>query len=56
MMDDEIPSSSSDYAMTSKEKKNQHATFKINIKIHCLSLKSEDDALSKKRLKTLPLY
>ena len=45
MMEDRIPSSSSDSAMTSKEKKNPYAAFKIQIKIHCLSLKAEYDAL-----------
>ena len=47
MMDDGIPFYSSDSAMISKEKKNRHATFKIQMKIHCLYLKSEDDALFK---------
>ena len=51
MMEDRIPSSSSDSAMTSKEKKNPYAAFKIQIKIHCLSLKAEDDALFKNRSK-----
>ena len=41
--------SSSDSAMTSKENKNRRATFKIKIKIHCLSLKAEDDTLFKNR-------
>ena len=45
MMNDGIPLSSSDTVMTSKEMKNCCATFKIQMKIHCLSLKSEDDAL-----------
>ena len=45
MMDNGIPLLSSDSAMTSKENKNRRATFKIKIKIHCLSLKAEDDTL-----------
>ena len=44
-MGDVIHSSSSDSAMTSKQKKNLRATFKIQMKIHCLSLKNQDDAL-----------
>ena len=48
-MDNVILLSSSDSAMTSKEKKNRRATFKIQMKIHCLSLKAEDDALFKNR-------
>ena len=51
MMNDGIPSSSSDSEITSKENKNRRATFKIQMKIHCLSLKSEDDALFKDRFK-----
>ena len=54
-MDNGIHSSSSDSAMTSKEKKNLHATFKIQNKIHCLSFKAEDDTLFKNRSKNLPL-
>ena len=48
-MDNVIPSSSSDYAMTSKEKKNRRATFEIQIKTHCHYIKAEDDALFKNR-------
>ena len=50
-MDNGIPSSSYDSAMTSKEEKNRCATFKIQMKIHCLYLKAEDDALFKNRYK-----
>ena len=50
-MDDGITLSSSDYAMTSNKNKNSHSTFKIHIKVHCLSIKSEDDVLFKIRLK-----
>ena len=39
--------SSSDSAMTPKEKKNRRAMFKIQMKKHCLSLKENDDALFK---------
>ena len=46
-MDDGIPSSSSDSAMASKKKKNCRATFKIQMKKHCLSLKARDDAMFK---------
>ena len=49
MMDNGIPLLSSDSAMTSKENKNCRATFKIKIKIHCLSLKAEDDTLFKNK-------
>ena len=48
-MDDGIPYLSSDSAMTSKENKNRRATFKIQMKIYCLSVKSEDDVLFKNR-------
>ena len=51
-MDDGIPSSSSDSEMTSKRKKKFHATFKIQMKIHCLSLKTYDGALFKNGKKT----
>ena len=44
-MDNGIPFSSSDSAMTSKKKKNRRATFKIKMKNICLSLKEKDDAL-----------
>ena len=44
-MDDGIPSSSSDSVMASKKKKNCRATFKIQMKKHCLSLKAKNDAL-----------
>ena len=47
MMNDGIPSSSSDSAISSKEKKNRRATFKIQMKIHCLYIKSEYYALFK---------
>ena len=56
MMDDVIPLFYSDSTITSKEKKNLHATFKIKMKIHCRSLKADDDALFTKRKKNLPLY
>ena len=56
MMDNGVPSSSSDSAMTSKEKKNLCATFKIQIKIHCLYLKEEDDAMFNNTSKNLSLY
>ena len=56
MMEDGIPSSFSDYSMTSKEKKNCRATFKIKMKIHCRSLKTDDDTLFTNRKKNLPLY
>ena len=45
MIIDGITLSSSDYAMPSNEKKNFPATFEIQMKINCLSLKAEDDAL-----------
>ena len=48
-MEDVILSPSSDSTMTSKERKKFRATFKVQIKIHFLSLKSEDDALFKNR-------
>ena len=48
-MDDVIPSSSSDSAMTSKRNKNRRSTFKTQMKKYCLSLKGEDDALFKNR-------
>ena len=50
-MDYVIPSSSSDYAMTSKKKKNCRDIFKIQTKKHCLSLKAKYDALLKIRSK-----
>ena len=49
MMENGIPSLSSDSAMTSREKKNFRATFKTQIKVHYLSLYAEDDALFKNR-------
>ena len=56
MMDDETPSSSSDSEMSSKEKKNRRSAFKIEIKMHCLSLKKQDDSLFNNSSKSLPLY
>ena len=53
MMENGIPSSSSDSAMTPNKIKNHRATFKILMKIHCLSIKAEYDALFKNR-KTRP--
>ena len=50
-MDDGIPSSSSDSAMTSKKKKNRRSTFKIQMKKYCLYLKAKDYALFKIRSK-----
>ena len=50
-MDDGISSSCSDSVITSKEKKNCCTTFEIQMKIQCLSLKKEDDALVNNRLK-----
>ena len=54
MMDDVTPLPSSDSEMTSKEKKNCRARFKIQMKIHFLSIKAEDDALFKNRLRICP--
>ena len=56
MTENGIPSLTSDYKMKSKEKKNFRATFKTEKKIHCLSLKAEDDALFKNSSKNLPLF
>ena len=42
-MDNGTHSSSSDYEMASKEKENRRATFEK--KMHCYSLKNQDDAL-----------
>ena len=50
-MEDGTPSSSSDSEMASKEKKNRRSTFKIEMKMHCYSLKIDDDALLKNRSK-----
>ena len=44
-MEHGIHLSSSDSAMISKKKKNRRATYKIQMKKHCLSLKAKDDAL-----------
>ena len=44
-MDDEINSSSSDSAMTSKKKKDRRATLKTQMKKYCLYIKAKDDAL-----------
>ena len=55
-MDNGIPLPSSDSTITSKENKNISATFKIQMKIHCLSLKSKDDALFKSRSKTSAFF
>ena len=55
IMDDGIHLSSFDSAMKSKEKKNRRATFKIQIKIHCLSLKADDNAMFNNSPKTLHL-
>ena len=46
-MEHEISLSSSGSAMISKKKKNRRATYIIQMKKHCLSLKSMDDALFK---------
>ena len=51
MMDDGITLLSSDSEMTSKENKNRRTTFIIQMIIHCLYLKAEDDALFKNRQK-----
>ena len=55
MMDDVITSLSSDSTMAYKGK-NIRATFKIQTKMHYLSIKKKDDALFKNRQKNLPLY
>ena len=49
MMDDVITLLSSDSEMTSNEKINCRAVFKIQMKIYCPYLKAEDDALFKNR-------
>ena len=54
-MDYGTPLSSSDSEMASKEKKNRRPTFKIEMKMHCYSLKNQDDALLKNMPKNLPL-
>ena len=46
-MEHGIPLSSPDSAMTSKKKKNLRATFKIQMKEHCLFIKARDDAMFK---------
>ena len=51
-MDNIITSPSSDSAMKPKEKKNLRDAFKVQMKINCLSLKAEDDALFNNRPKT----
>ena len=56
MIDDGTLSLSSDSEISSKEKKNRRSTFKIDMKIHCLSLKKQNDALFNNRPKNLPLY
>ena len=50
-MDDGIPSSPSHSEMTSKKKKNSHATFKLQIKIHFLDLKTDYCEMYKNRSK-----
>ena len=45
MMNDGISVSSYDSEIKSKERKNCRATFKIQMKIYCLYLKKENDAL-----------
>ena len=45
MMENGTPSSSSDSEISAKENKNHRSTFKIQTKMHCLSLKAQDDAL-----------
>ena len=52
-IDDVIPPSDSDSAMTSMKNKHFHATFKILMKIHCLSLKAKDDVRFKIKSKIL---
>ena len=49
MLDDGITLSSSNYAMTYKEKKNHRDMFKIQMKIDCLYLKAEDDTMFKNK-------
>ena len=49
MMENGIPLSSSDSEMASEEKKNCCSKFKIEMKMHCYSLKNQDDALIKNR-------
>ena len=50
-MENGITSSSSDSEMPPNRKEIRHATFKIQMKIHCYSLKAEHYALFKNRLK-----
>ena len=50
-MDDGIPSSSSDSVMTSRKKKNLRATYKIQIKKYCLSLKAQYYAMFRNSFK-----
>ena len=45
MMENGTPSSSSDSEISAKEKKKRRSTLKIQTKMHCLSLKAQDDAL-----------
>ena len=56
MMDNGIPSSSSDSAMTSKERENFRATFKIQIKYIIYILKKTMMHYLRMGQKTLPLY
>ena len=55
-MDNGIPLLFSDSAMTSTRNKNRRATFKIQMKRHCLSLKAEYDTLFKNKSKNLHFY
>ena len=51
MIDNGTPSLSPDYEMSSKENKNRRSTFKIDMKMHFLSLKKQNDTLFKNRPK-----
>ena len=56
MMEDGTPSLSSNFEMAFQERKNRRSRFKIEMKMHCFSLKIQDDALFKNRQKKLSLY
>ena len=51
MLDDGTTLLSSDSSMAPKERKNLRSTFKIEIKIHCYSLKNKDEKMFKNRSK-----
>ena len=56
MTEDGTPLPSFGSEMASKKKKSRRSMFKLEMKMHCYSLKNQDDALFNNSLKNLPFY